>query len=361
MRRIIHNAQQFTPAIANEVLVGRYSAPITSVDVQPLGEGVGLLSSIGRATLGFGSLDLDKEKSTTVIIKVVSQNENIEIAKGLNFYLNEVNFYRDLASGCPIKSPECLYAEIDPETQEFLLILEDFGNEVAGDQLKGCESEVLTLAFENAAKMHAHFWERVDGIPWLSYHDDEELTLFRRDAIYKPSFQPTLNGFGELFHGNLERTVARIGEQFAELSAAAMSGPQTLTHGDYRIDNMLLPVREGQLEMIAVDWQNTRGGNCTHDIAYFSAQSCGPELRGETELASLRHYHDVLIANGVKNYTFDECLTHYRLNLMLTMITPIAVCGTLDSGNARGEELGKIMLSRSLAALESMECDQLLN
>jgi len=360
MRRIIQNAQQFTPAIANEVLAGRYSAPITSVDVQPLGEGVGLLSSIGRATLGFGSLDLDKEKSTTVIIKVVSQNENIEIAKGLNFYLNEVNFYRDLASGCPIKSPECLYAEIDPETQEFLLILEDFGTEVAGDQLEGCKPEVLTLAFEGAAKMHAHYWEKVGDIPWLSYHDDEDLTLFRRDTIYKPSIQPTLDEFGEFFHGNLERTVARIGEQFAEISTAAMSGPQTLTHGDYRIDNMLLPTRGDKLEIVAVDWQNTRGGNCTHDIAYFSSQSCGPELRGKTELASLRHYHDVLIDNGVKNYTFDECLTHYRLNLMLTMITPIAVCGTLDSGNERGTELGKVMLSRSLAALETMECDQLL-
>jgi hypothetical protein len=359
MRRIIQNAQQFTPAIANEVLAGKYSAPITSVDVQPLGEGVGLLSSIGRATLGFGT-DSETNKSTTVIIKVVSQNDNIEIAKGLNFYLNEVNFYRDLAAGCPIKSPECLYAEIDPETQEFLLILEDFGTEVAGDQLEGCKPELLTLAFEGAAKMHAHYWEKVGDIPWLSYHDDKELTLFRRDAIYKPGIQPTLDGFGELFHGNLEQTVARIGEQFAELSTAAMSGPQTLTHGDYRIDNMLLPIRDGQLEIVAVDWQNTRGGNCTHDIAYFSAQSCGPELRGETELASLRHYYDVLIANGVKNYTFDECLTHYRLNLMLTMITPIAVCGTLDSGNARGVELGKVMLSRSLAALETMECDQLL-
>lgn len=355
MRRIIQNAQQFTPAIANEVLAGRYSQPITSVDVQPLGEGVGLLSSIGRATLSF-----EARKPVTVIIKVVSQNDNIEIAKGLNFYFNEVNFYRDLAAGCPIKSPECLYAEIDPGTQEFLLILEDFGTEVPGDQLKGCESEVLTLAFEGAAKMHAHYWEKVDDIPWLTYHDDEELTLFRRDAIYKPGIQPTLDGFGELFHGNLEQTVARIGEQFAELSTAAMSGPQTLTHGDYRIDNMLLPTRDGQLEIVAVDWQNTRGGNCTHDIAYFSAQSCGPELRGETELASLRHYHDVLIAHGVKHYTFDECLRHYRLNLMLTMITPIAVCGTLDSGNARGVELGKVMLSRSLAALETMECDQLL-
>ena len=50
----------------------------------------------------------------------------------------------------------------------------------------------------------------------------------------------------------------------------------------------------------------------------------------------------------------------HRLLYLITMITPIAVCGTLDPGNERGMALGEVMLSRSLAALKTMECDQLL-
>lgn len=355
MKTIINSAQEFTPDVANQTLSHKFNKQITGTKVEPLGEGVGLLSSIGRASLTF-----EDESTDTVVVKVVSQNDNIDIAKGLNFYLNEVNFYKDLSAECPVKSPECLYAEIDPDTQEFLLILEDFGNEVAGDQLQGCSQEVLNLAFEQAAEMHAKYWDRVADIQWLSYHDEPELTLFRRDAIYQPGVQPTLDGFGELFTDDLADIVVKIGEQFADLCHAAMSGPQTLTHGDYRIDNMLLPVRNGKTEIVTVDWQNTRGGNCTHDIAYFSAQSCGAELRGDTELEVLRNYYDVLTQSGVSNYSFEECLNHYRLNLMITMITPIAVCGTLDPGNERGVELGRVMLERSLAALKTMECGQLL-
>ena len=49
----------------------------------------------------------------------------------------------------------------------------------------------------------------------------------------------------------------------------------------------------------------------------------------------------------------------YRYNLLVTMITPIAVCGTLDQGNERGLELGRTMLERSLSALQSMDCEVL--
>jgi hypothetical protein len=35
----------------------------------------------------------------------------------------------------------------------------------------------------------------------------------------------------------------------------------------------------------------------------------------------------------VRNYRFDECRNDYRLNLMITMITSVATCGTLDIVN----------------------------
>jgi hypothetical protein len=75
----------------------------------------------------------------------------------------------------------------------------------------------------------------------------------------------------------------------------------------------------------------------------------------------LHAYHDTLLEYGVKGYSFDHCLEDYRLNLMITMITPIAICGTLDSGNERGKELGRVILRRSLAALERMDCGALLS
>ena len=83
-------------------------------------------------------------------------------------------------------------------------------------------------------------------------------------------------------------------------------------------------------------------------------------MRGETEMGALKRYHEILVDEGVKQYSFDECLEDFRYNLMITMITPIAVCGTLDAGNERGMELGKVMLERSLSSLEAMQCADLL-
>ena len=139
-----------------------------------------------------------------------------------------------------------------------------------------------------------------------------------------------------------------------------MSGEQTIIHGDYRVDNSFLVERDGSPDIISVDWQNTTGGNGTHDIAYFSAQSCDAEIRGATELNCLREYHQTLSDMGVKNYSFDQCLEHYRYNLLILMITPVAICGTLDQGNERGAQVGASGLKRTFEAIESLDCAQLL-
>ena len=123
---------------------------------------------------------------------------------------------------------------------------------------------------------------------------------------------------------------------------------------------MFLVEQDGAADIVAFDWQNTMGGNGTHDIAYFSSQSAGEDLRGDTEMKILREYHSTLRDSGVTGYSFDECLEHYRYNLLITMITPIAICSTLDQGNERGAALGKAILQRSLHALDSFECADLL-
>lgn len=357
MRNVtLKRAAQFDTALANELLADHFGQAVTNAVTEPLGEGVGLMSAIARAhlTLANGSTD-------SVVFKYVAETDNADIAKGLNYYANELNFYRHLAAECPIQVPNALYAHIEPDTQAFLLILNDLKDVPPGDQLAGCERALMSKAFRRAGELHGRFWGKTDGYPWMHEHNDHDVNVFKRDAIYLPGVEPTLRAFGDLFHGDLESTVARIGERFVEVFDVAMRGPQTFIHGDYRTDNMLLPSIDGEPDVIAVDWQNSGRGKGPHDIAYFSSQSCGSELRGEVELAELRGYHDALVGEGVTGYSFDECLRDYRLNLMATMITPVAVCGTLDQGNERGVELGRTMLVRSLAALESMECRALLD
>ena len=350
MPQVIQNAEGFTPELANRVL----DLPdIADIKLEPLGEGVGLMSAVSRAQVIYAD-----GTQQSLIVKYVAQTENAAISKGLNFYKNEVNFYRHLSDACPVRAPKCLFADLDPATQDFLIVLEDLSEATPGNQIEGASRAEMSRAFEKAGDMHGRFWGKTSA--WMAPHNDPEKNLFRRDSIYKPGIQPTLELFPSYFTGTLESTVVAIGDRFVEFFERAMSGPQTFIHGDFRTDNMLFEGSGAEVDLIAVDWQNSGSGRGAHDLAYFSSQSCGHQLRGQPELEELKLYHERLKDAGVEHYSFDECVDDYRYNLLVTMITPIAVCGTLDQGNERGLELGRTMLERSLAALQSMDCETLV-
>jgi hypothetical protein len=355
MSIIIERYEEFTSEVANQTVGHIFAEKISDVVVRGLGEGVGLMSSIAR-----GHLTFESGREETVIVKCIARTENSELSKGLNFYKNEINFYLHLADETPIKIPRCLYAAVDPVTQNFLLVLEDLGAERAGDQLEGCTEEERLIAFARAAELHAVFWGRATEFDWLNYQVDMKTILFRRDKILRPGIEPMLERFPDYFTGDRVNIVRKIGDQYIDLFLNAMKGEPTIIHGDYRVDNVFLTGTSKSPDIIAFDWQNTMGGNGTQDIAYFSAGGCDESLRGESEQKALRHYYDRLIDGGVKDYSFDECIEQYRYNMLVTMITPIAICGTLDQGNERGVKLGTTMLERALTALESMSCDQLL-
>ncbi len=355
MTQVIEKYEAFDAPLANRTIGHHFADDIVDVDIADLGEGVGLMSSIARAQLTFSS-----GERQSVVVKCIARTDNSDLSKGLNFYRNEVNFYLHLAEECPVAIPRCLYAAVDPDTQDFLLVLEDLGEETAGDQLLGCTEEEMRIAFQRAGQLHGHFWGRTTQYPWLNYQVDMKTMLFRRDSILRPGIEPAIERFPEFFSGNRAEIARKIGDQYLDLFTRAMAGEPTIVHGDYRVDNLFLVDGDKGRDIIAFDWQNTMGGNGTHDIGYFSSGSCGPELRGETELSILRDYHQALLDRGVQGYSFDECLEHYRYNLLITMITPIAVCGTLDQGNERGVRLGETMLDRAFTAIESLSCDALL-
>jgi aminoglycoside/choline kinase family phosphotransferase len=338
----------------NQLIGSKLPGVVQACEVAFLGEGVGIMASIARASLTF-----EDGSRGSLIHKCAAQNENKVAAQGLDFYANEINFYRHLAASSPLRSPHCLYAELDPDTYDFLLVLEDLGDTEAGDQLAGCTREEILSVFTSAAQLHAHYWGKTDAISWLHPHNVKEISEFKRDVIFVPGVEKTIEMFPELFNEDLEEIVRKSAQQFVELFDATMQGPLTLVHGDYRVDNLFF-MRHPELEILAVDWQNCGVAKGPTDVCYFISQGCDPVLRREIEMEALSLYHDTLVKEGVKDFSFDECLRDYRMCMLTSLITPIAVCGTLDSGNKRGMEMGKIMLIRNLAAIEDLGCAEFL-
>ena len=84
----------------------------------------------------------------------------------------------------------------------------------------------------------------------------------------------------------------------------------------------------------------------TQDVGNLLAGSMDVEdLRASWE-PLLRRYHDRLCGQGVRDYTWGECVRHYRQNILYPLGAGIALLGHLDIGDDRG--LGDAIVLRAL-------------
>src|SRR5690606_33616824 len=72
-------------------------------------------------------------------------------------YEREVRYYQQFGATSPVTVPACYYAEFDPETGNFAILLEDLGHLSAGDQLAGCSLQEAEVACRTIARLHAAF------------------------------------------------------------------------------------------------------------------------------------------------------------------------------------------------------------
>jgi hypothetical protein len=70
MQTVLKNYNQLSVEIVNRVLAGKLPGTVTEVSIKPLGEGVGLMSSIARAVLTFES-----GSQMNIIVKCAAQTE----------------------------------------------------------------------------------------------------------------------------------------------------------------------------------------------------------------------------------------------------------------------------------------------
>ena len=75
--------------------------------------------------------------ATLIAKSAVGAPENRQMAMAVGCYEREVRFYEEIAPRPGVRVPGCLAADLDGETGEFVLLLEDLTDVSAGDQLTG--------------------------------------------------------------------------------------------------------------------------------------------------------------------------------------------------------------------------------
>jgi hypothetical protein len=325
---------------------------VTSVTTERLGEGVGMMTELHRLRLGYG--EGATPGPATLVVKQQAATEGLrDVANAYGLYDREVLFYREIAQTISLSSPRCYVAAFDPETQAFVLVMEDLNRTTPGDQVAGLTREQIQVAIDQVGALHARWWDRselkglVDKVQPFGVPPYCEFNA--RHAFGWETFDAWLDG---RVSPELRRVGARMCTELDRMAEDMAREPRTICHGDFRADNLMFTGGDATPGLTCVDWQLAMQARGPFDIGYMMSGSVNTDVRRECEAPLLKGYHDKLVASGVTNYGFDECLYDYRRALLIGL-TYLSQSGAVaDLTHPRTEALYDAGMKRIDAAIQ---------
>ena len=330
-------------------------ARVVAAELEPIGVGVGLLGDLARATLTNDGEPGDAP--TTVIVKLPSHHE-ANRAQGMmfGFYEREIRFYREVAPTVRVRVPRCWWSGSDPEAGLFGLLIEDLSDYDMADQVAGMTAEQATRAVEALARFHADWWstDALEDLDWMPYSNGP-ITM-QAVGVYERGWPAFLEHFGDHLSPEGRALGERVRDHFAGLLGLLGQPPRTIVHTDFRLDNLFF----GPRDVAIIDWQLSTRGRGVYDVAYLLCQSMDVDVRRAAEMDVLKRWHDVLVAEGVADYSWTDAVEDYTRSAMICLVIPVAAGADMDLGNERGRALVAALADRAFTAALDLDAGRLL-
>ncbi len=324
-------------------------ASVTTVSATPLG--VGMLGDSIRFEVTY---DGDEGAPASFVGKFASADPTSrQTGAGFGLYEREVGFYREVAHTVAIRSPGCVSAEHDPADGTFALLLEDLTPARSGNQLTGCDIADAERAIEQAAALHGPRWNDE------SLRDHAFLNVSGAREFVIQVFPDCLAEFHRRYDGVLEPEYMAVCDRYGALMASAPTPEPTsftLTHGDFRLDNMLFDAHGGEVPLAVLDWQSPAIGLGAVDVAYFMGLAISIEDRRRHEQHLLDYYLECLRGYGVRDYDYDALYRDYRLTLLSGVSTAVFASASTKR-TERGDAMFLAMARGGCA--QAIDCDAL--
>jgi len=271
---------------------------------------------------------------------------------------HEVAFYTQLAPTMPAGVvPRCFDGHFDEESLVWHLLLEDLtdSHEIATQWPLPPSRDQAMAIVTTLARWHAAWWdhpalgETVGG--WMSAEDSAK--LIERFAGHYDRFADLL---GDRLSEERRILYRRFIEQSGRLQERYHSRRHlTIAHGDAHIWNFMLP-RAGVADTVRIfDFDQWRINMPTGDLAYMMAVQWYPERRQALERALLNHYHETLIANGVRGYSRGTLDQDYRRSVLWHITKPVWQWSINIPPLVWWNNLERVMM-----AVEDLGCEELL-
>lgn len=323
---------------------------VRSFTVETIGTGVGLMGLLYRLTVEYAGAG---EAPRTVIVKLpVLIDATRQVALVYRFYEKEVAFYRELAEETLLQTPEVYFGAHDPATDNFVLVMQDVGHLRCADQVAGCGRDDAVAAVRALARHHASFWndERLAGdeLAWLPYSSDAPTP----EGVVQ-GFAAAWEPFVEFIGADLSPDIKAVGDWLPGAARELLTVPDghavTITHGDYRLDNLFF---DEARTVTALDWQITTKHVGGYDFAYFVSQSLSADDRRRYLDDLVEIYLSTLADAGI-DYPAKEFWLDVRRALLFCLAYPVQ-CMSLDLTDPRAAALVREMAHRASSAIIDM-------
>ncbi len=322
--------------------------------------GDGLVGMNLRLSLRADEGDLPAGVPNSVVVKLPSPDETSRATgMALRNYEREVKFYNEVAPTVDIRVPRCYYAEWNSADGDFVIVLEDLAPAAQGDQIQGCSIEHARTAVLELARLHGPRWDddTLHDIEWLSRRTgpDDTAMLAGMWAMLFPGFIAT---YGKYLSEPATALVHRFGARIAEW-VDGRNSPLTVTHGDYRLDNLMFATPDGGSTIATVDWQSPGHGPALADVSYFLGAGPLPAERALIEQGLVAEYVHALTTDYDVDLDFDWAWHQYRREAFAGVVMAV-IASQIVGGTERSEAMFAAMATRHLQHALDLESESLI-
>jgi Ecdysteroid kinase-like family len=320
--------------------------------------GTGQFGLVARAELGYAGCAPEAPQS--VIVKLPSEDSGSrQLGIGIGAYEAEVRFYQEIAPRSSIDVPRLHWGSFEPGTGRVTLVLEDLSRDwQVGDAVAGGTLRQAEAALDQIARLHAELWDDpgLREFEWLAAPARTQL-LFDGVPVALPEFQQR---FADRLEPHQIALVERLAPKGAEYPSLAWRGPMVVTHGDFRLDNIMFRTDANGLQAKVIDWQAVRLAPPMVDAAIWLSSCLSAEDRRRNQDALLRRYHEHLQAGGVNDFSFDDCMASLRVCSLYVFLLSVGVSVTLAQSD-RGDELFAGMVARAADFVTDLGAENVLD
>jgi hypothetical protein len=339
-----------------EGLTDTWLSSVLSTDVR-----VRNTTRIGDGLVGMNiRLELDSDGSIpgSLIAKMPSPDPTSRATGiALRNYEREVGFYREIAPTVDIRVAHCYHAEWHADSGDFIVLMEDLTPAVQGNQITGCDATQARTAVLELAKLHGPRWNdpTLGDIEWLNRRtanvSPQLATLW---SMFLPGF---IDSYGRYLPPDATELINRFSQQIGSWVDGRDSA-NTVTHGDYRLDNLMFAGPQGGAPIAAVDWQTPGHGVGISDVSYFLGAGPLPEERRHIERDLVDAYGQALADYGVAVES-DHLWLQYRRDAYAGIVMSV-IASQIVGSNDRSEAMFAAMATRHAQHVLDLKSESLL-